>query len=80
MVDMLIAFYFVLLPYGKTWIHVLQPWSSNSHADDTDSPYSLLPFVPIVYYFRQIFKTASYVLTELMQLSPSWLTNTCAYM
>ena len=38
---------------------------------------TLLPFVPIIHHFQQVFQTTSCIRTELLQISSCWLSNTC---
>ena len=58
--------------------HLYISSSSSCHAIHTDFPNSLLPPTPIIHLFQQVFQATSCVHTELLDISSSCSSYTCA--
>ena len=52
--------------------------SSSCYAARTDFPNSLLPSVSIIHHFQQVFQASFRIRTELLWISSSWSSYTCA--
>ena len=51
----------------------------SRHAINTDIPDPLLPTLPIIHFFRQVFRATSRIYTELLYVGSSWPSCLCSF-
>ena len=64
--------------YRHTELYISSSSSSSYRAGSTDIPDPLSPLLPIVHRPRQVFRTTSCILTQLLNVRSCWSSCFCA--
>ena len=75
---MLINLYYFLLYLFVEKYNIASSSSSSYRAGSTDIPDPLSPLLPIVHRPRQVFRTTSCILTQLLNVRSCWSSCFCA--